>query len=80
MGTLKVVGNRSLFVYCDCGAEHKLTVNGQGEYKLETKAIKPTGGSRPAAVQATRKRTIFDAPIPGDEEETREDQENEERD
>ena len=75
MGTLKVVGTRSLIVYCDCGAEHKLTVNGQGEYKLETKALKPAAGARPA-VQTTRKRTIFDAPIPGEaEEETREENE-----
>jgi hypothetical protein len=74
---LKVIGTRSLIVYCDCGTEHKLTVNGQGEYKLESNAGKSTAGPKPEK-QSGRKRTIFDAPIPGaDEEETREDEENE---
>ena len=69
MSSLKVTGTRSVIVLCDCGSEHKLSVNKEGEYKLETKANRTTNApAEKRPVEATaRKRTIFDAPLPGNE-------------
>lgn len=66
MSSLKVTGTRSVLVLCDCGSEHKLSVNKEGEYKLETKTSRnPPEPKDKTAPPITRKRTIFDPPLPG---------------
>ena len=79
MSSPKVTGTRSLIVYCDCGCEHKLTVSSKtGEYELGTTAKKPVTageGLPPAATKPQRKATIFDAPIPGDDDDDEGDEE-----
>jgi len=68
MSQLKVTGTRSLLVICDCGSEHKLSVDKNGEYALGTTSKNPgAGATAPATTTASRKRTIFDAPLPSAE-------------
>jgi hypothetical protein len=75
MSSLKVTGTRSVLIYCDCGAEHKLAVNSKGEYSLESTVGKKTKDT--VEDPGKRRRTIFDAPLPigGDDEEENKDEE-----
>jgi hypothetical protein len=61
MSSLKVTGLRSVIIYCDCGAEHKLTVDKNQEYKLDTTAKnKAADSGSPSEGKPKQKRTIFD--------------------
>jgi len=68
MSSLRGTGSRSLIIICDCGEEHKLTADKNGEYQLGTTAKKPV---KPATVEPgkrKRKFTIFDGFGDDDEE------------
>lgn len=73
MSTLKVTGTRSILVYCDCGAAHKITVDKNGEYALGTTPKK--SGSPGSEPKPKRKSTIFDAPLPGSDDDDDDDEE-----
>jgi hypothetical protein len=62
VSSLKVTGLRSVIIYCDCGTEHKLTVDKNQEYNLASNPKnKSADGSRPASKSEPKpKRTIFD--------------------
>ena len=71
MSSLRVTGSRSLIIICDCGEEHKLTTDKNGEYQLGTtpkKPVKPAAAVEPG--KRKRKLTIFDGFGDDDAEET----------